>query len=198
LIGFEKLKLAMSLVLLSPHIPLLFMGEEAAVETPFLFFADWSGEAAELTRQGRRREFSHFKSFSTTEMQEKIPDPCDEQTFAASKLDWQGIDTSPRRREFRDFTRELLELRKTRIVPLIKQGFVSATGGPIDRSGPQGAIQVCWRTAGGHGLQLVANLADEKVPVREPIRGDVVWQSAPLEDDMLLPSHVVVSTFVSS
>lgn len=195
LIGFEKLKLAMTLVLLSPHIPLLFMGEEAAVETPFLFFADWSGEAADLTRQGRRREFSHFKSFSTLEMQEKIPDPCDERTFAASKLDWQGIDASPRSREFREFTRELLELRKTRIVPLIKQGLVSATGGPIDRRGPQGAIQVCWRTAGGHGLQLVANLADEKVPVREPVRGDVVWQSAPLEDETLLPSHVVVSTF---
>jgi maltooligosyltrehalose trehalohydrolase len=68
LVSPEKLSQALALVLLSPHIPMLFMGEEAVVDTPFLFFADWSGEAAKLTREGRRKEFAHFKAFSTPEM----------------------------------------------------------------------------------------------------------------------------------
>ncbi|WP_413815254.1 hypothetical protein [Bradyrhizobium sp.] len=78
MVGPEKLDQALALVLLSPHIPMLFMGEEAAADTPFLFFADWIGEAAELTREGRRREFSHFKAFVTPETRARIPDPCDE------------------------------------------------------------------------------------------------------------------------
>src|SRR4051795_11024651 len=92
LVGPEKLDQAMALVLLNPHIPMLFMGEEAATETPFLFFADWSGEAAELTREGRRKEFAHFKAFSTPELRDKIPDPCQETTFAASKIDWRALE----------------------------------------------------------------------------------------------------------
>jgi maltooligosyltrehalose trehalohydrolase len=76
LVSHEKLKQTMVLLLLSPHIPLLFMGEEAAAQTPFLFFADWEGEAAHLTREGRRKEFAHFKAFSSPELREKIPDPC--------------------------------------------------------------------------------------------------------------------------
>ena len=43
LLSTEKLRQAMALVLLNPHIPMLFMGEEAAAETPFLFFCDWQG-----------------------------------------------------------------------------------------------------------------------------------------------------------
>lgn len=65
LVSTEKLRQAMALVLLNPHIPMLFMGEEAAAETPFLFFCDWQGEAAELTRDGRRKEFAEFKRAHT-------------------------------------------------------------------------------------------------------------------------------------
>ncbi len=92
LISPEKVKQAMALLLLSPHVPLLFMGEEAAAETPFLFFADWTGEAAKLTREGRREEFANFTAFSTPQLRDKIPDPCDERTFAASKLNWEWIE----------------------------------------------------------------------------------------------------------
>ena len=80
LVSPEKLAQALGLVLLSPHIPMLFMGEEAAADTPFLFFADWSGEAAESTREGGRKEFAHFNAFATPEMRASIPDPYDEQT----------------------------------------------------------------------------------------------------------------------
>lgn len=95
LVSGEKLKQTMVLLILNPHIPMLFMGEKAAAETPFLFFTDWKGEAANLTREGRRKEFANFKAFSTPELRKKIPDPCDEGTFIASKLDW-GVPLSYR------------------------------------------------------------------------------------------------------
>ena len=78
----------MALVALNPHIPLLFMGEEIATTTPFLFFCDWEGELARGTRDGRRMEFSAFRAFSMPEMRDRIPDPCAHQTFLASCLDW--------------------------------------------------------------------------------------------------------------
>ena len=126
LLSTEKLRQAMALALLNPHIPMLFMGEEAAAETPFLFFCDWQGEIAQLTRDGRRREFAAFSAFSTSEMRDKIPDPTEELTFIVSKLNWEVIEHAPRSREFRALTRELLTLRQRHVVPLIKQGFTRA------------------------------------------------------------------------
>ncbi|WP_249791255.1 hypothetical protein [Bradyrhizobium sp. SRL28] len=95
LVSTEKLRQAMALVLLNPHIPMLFMGEEAAAETPFLFFCDWQGEAAQLTRDGRRKEFAEFKAFSTPEMRDEIPDPKTRGHF--SPRNSIGIESSMRR-----------------------------------------------------------------------------------------------------
>ncbi|WP_407114439.1 hypothetical protein [Bradyrhizobium sp. LMG 9283] len=149
LVSPEKLSQTLALVLLSPHIPLLFMGEEAAADTPFLFFADWSGEAAELTREGRRKEFAHFKAFSTPEMRARIPDPCDEKTFQASKLDWTRIDRSPASTEFRVLTVQLLRIRREKIVPLIKRGFVSSQRKLLGEGARLGGLDVRWQTEDG-------------------------------------------------
>ena len=75
LVSTEKLRQAMALVLLNPHIPMLFMGEEAAAETPFLFFCDWQGEAAQLTRDGRRKEFAEFRPFRRPRCATRSPIP---------------------------------------------------------------------------------------------------------------------------
>ena len=82
LVTFEKLKLAAATVLLSPFIPLLFMGEEYGESAPFLYFISHSNpELVEAVRRGRRREFSAhgWKGLA--------PDPQDEGTFLSSKLD---------------------------------------------------------------------------------------------------------------
>ncbi len=71
----QALRAATVLLLLSPFIPLLFMGEEVASQTPFLFFTDHNDELAELVREGRRAEFKHFAAFQDPERREKIPDP---------------------------------------------------------------------------------------------------------------------------
>jgi maltooligosyltrehalose trehalohydrolase len=75
--------LAAFCTLLSPFVPLLFMGEEYGEDAPFLFFTDHiDPDIAEATRQGRRQEFAAFASFAA----EEIPDPQDPATFERSKL----------------------------------------------------------------------------------------------------------------
>jgi maltooligosyltrehalose trehalohydrolase len=75
--------LAAFCTLLSPFVPLLFMGEEYGEPAPFQFFSDHIDvEIAEATREGRRKEFAAFSQFSQIE----IPDPQDMATFERSKL----------------------------------------------------------------------------------------------------------------
>jgi maltooligosyltrehalose trehalohydrolase len=190
LVSDEKLRQAMALVLLSPHIPLLFMGEEAAAETPFLFFCDWQGEAAELTREGRRKEFTEFSSFSTPD---RIPDPTDEQAFSLSKLDWGAIEDAPRCQEFRALTRELLSVRHRRIIPLIKEGLVQAKAELLGRArAPKEGLNVTWWTEEGSGLQIITSCAPAALPMPK-IDGTVVWNSERTLSSNLQPRQTVVA-----
>ncbi|MBE0556970.1 MAG: malto-oligosyltrehalose trehalohydrolase, partial [Proteobacteria bacterium] len=76
LVSFEALKASRALHLLSPYIPLLFMGEEYAEERPFLYFVSHTDEALiEAVRKGRREEFAGFQWDSN------LPDPQDPETF---------------------------------------------------------------------------------------------------------------------
>ena len=69
--------------LLSPFVPMLFMGEEYGEPAPFQFFSDHIDEQiATATRDGRRREFASFAQFAG----EEVPDPQDPATFERSKL----------------------------------------------------------------------------------------------------------------
>ncbi|WP_454648924.1 alpha-amylase family glycosyl hydrolase [Bradyrhizobium liaoningense] len=192
LIGPEKLELALALVLLSPHIPMLFMGEEAAADTPFLFFANWTGEAAELTREGRRREFSHFKAFATPETRARIPDPCDEGTFLASKLDWTSIDQSAAGARFRALTTRLLTIRREKIVPLIKSGFVSAQRQLLGADPRMGGVDVRWQTESGDVLQIVANFAGHELPMPALVDGESLWRLRPHVAGGLRPGDIIV------
>jgi maltooligosyltrehalose trehalohydrolase len=193
LVSTEKLRQAMALVLLNPHIPMLFMGEEAAAETPFLFFCDWQGEAAQLTRDGRRKEFSEFQAFSTPEMRDKIPDPTDERTFLSSKLDWDRIEHAPRSREFRALTHELLAIRHRQVVPLIGEGFARAHAEMFGRSrtATEG-LNVIWHTQEGNSLQIITSFAPASVPMPK-IEGNVIWNSerGPLTPSLLQHQIVV-------
>jgi maltooligosyltrehalose trehalohydrolase len=75
--------LAAFCTLLSPFVPLLFMGEDYGEDAPFQFFSDHIDvEIADATREGRRAEFASFTSFAA----EEIPDPQDPATFERSKL----------------------------------------------------------------------------------------------------------------
>jgi maltooligosyltrehalose trehalohydrolase len=107
LAGFEKAKLAAASVLLSPGIPLLFMGEEYAEKAPFLYFADFSDpDLVEAVRQGRREEFRSF------DWQEEAPDPHDPQVFTRSRIDWSLRNRDPHRVMLTYYSK-LLSLRRS-------------------------------------------------------------------------------------
>ena len=66
-----------SLMLLSPHLPLIYMGEEYGEQNPFLFFCSFGDERLiEAVRSGRRRDY---------ELEGEIPDPQAESSFTASR-----------------------------------------------------------------------------------------------------------------
>ena len=87
LIGRQEYLAAAALLLLVPETPLLFMGEEFAASSPFLYFTDHSGELGKLVTEGRRREFQRFAAFADPAAAARIPDPQAESTFRASVLD---------------------------------------------------------------------------------------------------------------
>src|SRR3954453_2214332 len=85
----EARPLAAFCTLLSPFVPMLFMGEEHGEPAPFQFFTDHIDEAiATATREGRRQEFAAFAEFGAQD----VPDPQDPATFERSKLTREGDD----------------------------------------------------------------------------------------------------------
>jgi maltooligosyltrehalose trehalohydrolase len=112
-LSFSELKLAAGVVLLSPFIPLLFMGEEYGEVAPFQYFISLSDpDLIEAVRQGRREEFRSFQ------WKGELPDPQDEATFLRSKLK-QELCSKGEHRVLREFYKELIRLRKT--VPALTQ-----------------------------------------------------------------------------
>ncbi|HET7411830.1 MAG TPA: malto-oligosyltrehalose trehalohydrolase, partial [Pararhizobium sp.] len=116
LAGEGTVRALTAILLLSPHIPLLFMGEEWGETRPFAFFTDFQGKLADAVREGRRKEFAQFAAFRDPARRTSIPDPNAPATFEASKIDWQRRD-SEEGRAWLSFYRDLLQIRRTEIVP---------------------------------------------------------------------------------
>jgi maltooligosyltrehalose trehalohydrolase len=108
LVDFEALKLAAGAVILSPYIPLLFMGEEYGEDSPFAYFVSHNDQdLIESVRRGRQEEFKSF------EWQGEIPDPQAVSTFEQSKLYWNRR-TAGKNSVLLNFYRKLIGLRKSR------------------------------------------------------------------------------------
>jgi maltooligosyltrehalose trehalohydrolase len=100
-------RLAASLLLLAPHLPLLFMGEEYGEDRPFPFFCSFGDpHLIQAVRDGRQREFAAFA------WQGEVPDPHDPATFAAAKLRWAWPEGTPQAGLRRLYT-DLLAARRT-------------------------------------------------------------------------------------
>jgi maltooligosyltrehalose trehalohydrolase len=141
---------ALALLLLSPHIPLLFMGEEYGEQRPFQFFTDFKGALAEAVRKGRNKEFRNNKAFTQALKQDLVPDPNALSTFTASMLE---PETSPRI----EFVKRLIAARFAHVVPRL--AHIDGHAGKVETL--QGdAFAVSWRFTAGDTLTLAANLAD--------------------------------------
>ena len=144
-----------ALHLLSPHVPLTFMGEEWGETRPFLFFTDFDGDLADAVREGRRREFAAFEAFSDEAARAAIPDPNDPETFARSRIDWTLPEEDEDAAATLERTRMLLRLRRERLVPLLAGAGPRA--GRVIGAEP-GQVDVDWTLGGGVLWQLRANL----------------------------------------
>ena len=150
----EAVRALMALVFLAPSPPLLFMGEEWAASTPFLFFCDFEPELAKLVTEGRRREFAAFAHFADPAVRETIPDPSAEATFAASRLRWEER-AAPQHAAALAYTTAVLHARATHVIPL--NADVLGTAAAIERIGTHG-LALRWALADGM-LHADANLA---------------------------------------
>jgi len=103
----QRAKIAAALVMVSPYIPMLFMGEEWGASSPFQFFSSFEDPGLDdAVREGRRREFSAFGW-----KPEDVPDPQDPATFERSKLKWQERD-KPEHHDLLTWHKQLIALRQ--------------------------------------------------------------------------------------
>jgi len=154
----DAVKAVMAILLLAPSPPLLFMGEEFAASTPFLFFCDFEGDLAKAVRDGRRAEFAKFRQFRDAATRDRIPDPNAEGTFLASKLDWDSQKKS-QHMEWLNFYSHLLALRKREIVPLLREIGGNSRKTSYTSSQANG-LNACWHLD-NKTLKLQANLSDD-------------------------------------
>lgn len=158
LISFEGLKLAAGTVLLSPFIPLLFMGEEYAETAPFLYFVSHSDPAlAEAVRKGRQREFAAFD-------RARPPDPQDEATYNRSRLNHHQRDGG-HHRLISEFYKELIRLRTETpaLAQLSKDNLEVLGDDEADR------LLLVRRWSGGSQVAMVFNFGDGQLPATLPL-----------------------------
>ena len=203
----RKQRLAAGLLLLSPYLPLLFMGEEYGEENPFPFFCSFGDpELVEAVREGRKKEFEAFA------WQGEVPDPQAEETFASAKLSWSWPEGTPRaglRRLYRDLLRGAsrvagpARLREAvGSAPAGRRKRPGAGAGPRRRGGGRvgpGLLQprrpACPATRrrrrrdgdpvplGGGGLrrQPRSRAVDELAPFEYVVFGPPSWRAFPIE-----------------
>ena len=171
--------------LLSPHVPLMFMGEEYGETEPFFFFTDFHDELADAVREGRRSEFASFSMFADPKDREAIPDPNALSTFEDSKLNWPDDDDEHAQAALARI-RMLLRLRRERLLPHL--AGAGGDAGTVVGAEP-GAVSIDWRLDGAL-WQLRANLGD--TPRGMPrATGERVFGPAPGLGGELAPFGVV-------
>lgn len=150
LVGLEKLKLAATTVILSPFLPLLFMGEEYGETAPFQYIVSHSDlTLLEAVRKGRREEFAAFQ------WEQEMPDPAEEATFEKCRLNPAVCLDEGDHAVLREFYKELIRLRKT------APALVNAEKGTV-RAVPLGggkSLAVIY-AAGQNSLCLLLNFQD--------------------------------------
>ncbi|HSI23779.1 MAG TPA: malto-oligosyltrehalose trehalohydrolase [Methylophilaceae bacterium] len=173
----RPLRAATAVLLLTPEIPLLFMGEEYGARTPFLFFCDFGRELAQAVTDGRRKEFAKFPAFTDPAARNRIPDPSHPDTFQHSKLDWDSCEETEHQ-SWLALYKTLLRIRREHLVSRL-QGL--AGGNSTVRLLGERSTAIEWRLGDGSRLTLLANLGKSAVL-------DVAVPDAPLlfasEDDI--------------
>lgn len=154
-----------ALLCLAPFTPMIFMGQEWAASSPFLFFTDHNQELGRLVTEGRRREFAAFPQFADEAARETIPDPQSVATFLSSKLRWDEIATDPHQGVL-SLYQACLALRRT--IPLLN---AKARRGWRVELLPQDLVVVHYDgEASGHSMIVYLNSEPAVLPLAEVCR----------------------------
>jgi malto-oligosyltrehalose trehalohydrolase len=146
----RQLEAACALLLLTPAVPMLFMGEEWGSRTPFLFFTDHQTEALRTAvREGRRKEFAEFEGHGG----EDVPDPNAPSSFERSRPDPHEAASADGLARL-TLVRHLLAQRRQHLVPRLQRAR------PLEARalGPR-ALQAHWQL-GDAGLRVYCNLGE--------------------------------------
>jgi maltooligosyltrehalose trehalohydrolase len=193
-LSLEQLKLAAASTILSPFLPLLFMGEEYGEEAPFQYFTSHSEpKLVEAVREGRAAEFSAFG------WSDDVPDPQAPETFDRSKLRPEYRDT-PRGKTLEAFYRELIRLRRT--LPAFEAPAFSRLN--VELSGNEERLLALERRQGDHVALTLFNYSSGAEQCRLPSNGtawkpildssDHRWSgpgSAITQDGLLAPGSTI-------
>ena len=177
----EAIKAIAAIYLLSPQIPMLFMGEEWGAADPFPFFCDFDEELNAKIRLGRKEELKRLPGFEA----EDVCDSTAEATFRSAKLRWDKMNENP---GIGHYYRQLLRLRHEIIVPLLAE----ARSCPATYDPDASPVRVRWQTGSTH-LHLAANLSNTPVILKRPTEGQAFFSSGSTADNRLGPWAVVWS-----
>jgi maltooligosyltrehalose trehalohydrolase len=168
-VSADQYRAASMLLLFLPMVPLLFMGQEWAASSPFLYFTDHEPELGRQISAGRRREFAGFAAFSDPAARDRIPDPQSVTTYEASRLRWA----------------EREEGEHGRVLELYRRMLALRLGDPVLRDGRRGGLTasaegdvLTVRRRGGAGTRaLVVNFGARPVRLEGALPHTVVLRS---------------------
>lgn len=151
------------ILLLSPQIPLVFMGEEHASRQDFHYFCDYQGDLADVIEAGRPQQAENFGGFPEGAGPDHILNPNHFETFVASKISWNDA-KAPDGRTWQKFIKQVLSVRKKFVVPLL-QNANGYAGQVISDKGDE--IFVDWNFKDKGVLKLRANPSGTVMPLCE-------------------------------
>ena len=171
LVSPDMCRLMAAAVMVSPYVPMLFMGEEWAEPHPFLFFISHTDkELAAIVNKGRKEEFSYFN------WQGEPPDPRLEQTFTESMLQWELLENGPHKSMF-EYYRKLIAFRREN--PALNNTNRNNTRAEADEINK---ILKLERWSGEQHLECVMNFSDIDQRYQWPL-GKVVFNSSTAEKE---------------
>jgi len=159
---------ALAVLLLSPSIPMLFMGEEWGSKAPFPFFCDFVGDLADAVRRGRRVELA----WAYAEYGDEVPDALAPSTRDSAVLDWNERNSEAAQKRL-TLVRGLLKIRRQEIVPRLPNAVFGEAS-----AGDNRLLTAHWRMGDGATLRLLANLSDQTIrhAPNKP-EGTLIWSS---------------------
>lgn len=180
----QTLLFASTLLLLSPQIPMLFMGEEWCAKTPFPYFCDFDAELNEQVRKGRDEEVLAPPDFDP----KRWLDPADEEAFRSAILDWTAA-TAEAGAAWIDHYRQLISLRRDKVTPLLER--MTAAG--FHRV-ENGLLHVSWPLDDGRSYRLVANPSAHIVMGEADIKdAEIIYRLGDHQPNRLAPWSLVFS-----